>query len=75
MRFVLPLAFLTRPLFGAPNARHEHELPIIRRTEYGVPHISAKDFRGIGIGLGYAQVEDSARLQREGRKTVGLRRS
>ena len=32
--------------------------PIIRRTEYGVPHISANDFRGIGIGLGYAQAED-----------------
>ena len=34
------------------------ELPTIRRTEYGVPHILAHDFRGIGIGLGYTQVED-----------------
>ena len=34
------------------------ELPTIRRTEYGVPHILANDFRGIGIGLGYTQVED-----------------
>ena len=32
--------------------------PTIRRTEYGVPHITASDFRGIGIGLGYAQSED-----------------
>ena len=32
--------------------------PTIRRTEYGVPHIVAADFRGIGIGLGYAQTED-----------------
>lgn len=32
--------------------------PIIRRTEFGVPHITASNFRGIGIGLGYAQVED-----------------
>jgi hypothetical protein len=32
--------------------------PVIRRTEYGIPHISAADFRGIGIGLGYAQAED-----------------
>jgi len=32
--------------------------PVIRRTEYGIPHISAGDFRGIGIGLGYAQAED-----------------
>lgn len=33
-------------------------LPIIRRTEHGVVHILASDFRGMGIGLGYAQVED-----------------
>ncbi len=32
--------------------------PLIRRTEYGVPHITASDFRGIGIGLGYAMTED-----------------
>lgn len=32
--------------------------PTIRRTEYGVPHIVASDFRGIGIGLGYAMTED-----------------
>src|SRR6185369_12288081 len=37
---------------------HAQELPTIRRTEYGVPHILANDYRGIGIGLGYAQVED-----------------
>ncbi|MEX2281907.1 MAG: penicillin acylase family protein [Gemmatimonadota bacterium] len=34
------------------------DLPLIRRTEYGVPHILANDYRGVGIGLGYAQVED-----------------
>lgn len=33
-------------------------LPVIRRTEHGVPHILANDYRGVGIGLGYAQVED-----------------
>ena len=35
-----------------------NELPLIRRTEYGVPHILANDYHGIGVGLGYAQVED-----------------
>ena len=43
------------------------ELPTIRRTEYGVPHIAANDFRGIGIGLGYTQVEDYG-----GRVILGL---
>ncbi len=32
--------------------------PTIRRTEHGVPHILASDFRGVGIGLGYVQAED-----------------
>ena len=31
---------------------HAQELPTIRRTEYGVPHILANDYRGIGIGIG-----------------------
>lgn len=34
------------------------ELPLIRRTEFSVPHILARDFRAAGIGLGYTQVED-----------------
>lgn len=33
-------------------------LPVIRRTEHGVPHILARDYREVGIGLGYVQVED-----------------
>ena len=34
------------------------QLPTIRRTHYGVPHILANDFREFGIGLGYTMVED-----------------
>lgn len=45
-------------LAGASNAVPGDDLPTIRRTEHGVPHILAKDFRGVGIGLGYTQVED-----------------
>ncbi|MGV3710740.1 MAG: penicillin acylase family protein [Gemmatimonas sp.] len=40
------------------NAQPDETLPTIRRTEYGVPHILSSNFRGIGIGLGYTQVED-----------------
>ena len=39
-------------------ARMEDELPLIHRTEFGVPHIVAADFHGVGMGLGYAQTED-----------------
>jgi len=31
----------------------------IRRTAYGVPHIKADDYAGIGFGTGYAQAEDN----------------
>lgn len=57
----LPLLSVTASalLLGAATApRKEAEPPIIRRTEFGVPHVLARDFRGIGIGLGYGQVED-----------------
>jgi len=30
----------------------------IRRTEYGVPHILADNYRALGFGFGYAQAED-----------------
>ncbi len=31
----------------------------IRRTAYGVPHIKADDYAGLGYGLGYAAAEDN----------------
>ena len=45
-------------LLAASRAPTTDSTPVIRRTEYGVPHIIAGDFRGIGIGLGYTQTED-----------------
>ncbi len=48
----------TLALLGASRPLQVDSTPTIRRTEYGVPHIIANDFRGIGIGLGYAQTED-----------------
>lgn len=31
----------------------------IRRTAFGVPHVKADDFAGMGFGLGYAMAEDN----------------
>lgn len=45
-------------LAAAAQPAPQSSEPTIRRTEFGVPHILASDFRGIGIGLGYTQVED-----------------
>lgn len=40
------------------QAAPDTSAPLIRRTEYGVPHITASNFRGVGMGLGYAMSED-----------------
>ncbi|MFE9045006.1 penicillin acylase family protein [Streptomyces sp. NPDC012421] len=32
---------------------------VIRYTEYGVPHIQASDYRGLGLGYGYAAAKDN----------------
>src|SRR5699024_5208693 len=34
------------------------EQVLIRRTEYGVPHIEAENIRAAGFALGYVQMED-----------------
>lgn len=47
---LLPLCF---SLAAAPRYQAH-----IRRTTYGIPHIEAKDFGGLGFGEGYAQAED-----------------
>jgi len=31
----------------------------IRRTEHGIPHIKADDWRGLGFGFGYAYAQDN----------------
>ncbi|MFI1980467.1 penicillin acylase family protein [Streptomyces wedmorensis] len=35
------------------------EKPTIRYTEYGIPHIIASDWRGLGTGYGYAAAKDN----------------
>jgi len=57
-RLLFPVLVAATVLGAArPSAPADSE-PTIRRTAYGVPHISADNFKGIGIGLGYAQAED-----------------
>ena len=31
----------------------------IQRTQFGIPHITAQDYKGLGYGLGYAFAEDN----------------
>ncbi|MDA1082581.1 MAG: penicillin acylase family protein [Gemmatimonadetes bacterium] len=58
LALAIAFAAVTVATTPAALAAQTGGLPTIRRTEHGVAHILADDFRGIGIGLGYAQVED-----------------
>ncbi|MEV0231985.1 penicillin acylase family protein [Nonomuraea sp. NPDC050786] len=45
---------------GAPAlAADGHYSAEIRRTEYGLPHVSAKDYGWLGFGYGYAFAQDN----------------
>lgn len=47
----------------------------IRRTSFGIPHIVAKDERGLGYGIGYAYAEDNLCLLANEVLTVNGQRS
>ncbi|MFE6866308.1 penicillin acylase family protein [Kitasatospora sp. NPDC057692] len=46
-------------LAAGPGADRGGWTAKIRRTEYGVPHILARDFGGVGYGYGYAFAQDN----------------
>jgi acyl-homoserine-lactone acylase len=48
-------AAVTKAQPAASSAKYSAE---IKRTSYGVAHITAKDFGGLGFGEGFAQAED-----------------
>src|SRR4051812_33900542 len=47
----------------------------IRYTEYGIPHIVAKDYRNLGFGTGWAQAADQVCTLADGFLTVRGERS
>jgi acyl-homoserine-lactone acylase len=47
----------------------------ITRTTYGIPHIEARDWRGVGYGVAYAYAEDNLCLLAEELATVAGERS
>src|SRR4051812_12158706 len=48
---------------------------VIRRTAHGIPHIQAKNFRGIGYGYGYAFAQDNICPIADAYVTVNAQRS
>ncbi|MQY10342.1 Aculeacin-A acylase [Streptomyces sp. RB5] len=66
-RRLLPLALaLLTAVFGLPPAAaapsahpsHGRYSAVIRYTEYGIPHITARDWADLGFGNGWAQAAD-----------------
>jgi acyl-homoserine-lactone acylase len=47
----------------------------IRRTAYGIPHITAKSYGGLGFGYGYAFAQDNICVMAETYVTVDAQRS
>ncbi|MFB6887783.1 penicillin acylase family protein [Kitasatospora sp. NPDC056327] len=57
---VLPFLAAACPVDGAAAVSGGRGLSaVIRYTEYGIPHIVARDFAGLGFGSGWAQARDS----------------
>ncbi|MGW5685487.1 penicillin acylase family protein [Nonomuraea sp. NPDC003754] len=57
---LIALSLITAVVVAVPtsaaDARYSAQ---IRRTEYGLPHVSAKDYGGLGFGYGYAFAQDN----------------
>ncbi|MEV0822037.1 penicillin acylase family protein [Nonomuraea rubra] len=56
LTFTPVAAPVATPVVPAPAGRYTAE---IRRTEYGIPHVTAKDHGGLGFGYGYAFAQDN----------------
>ncbi|WP_182900369.1 penicillin acylase family protein [Microbispora sp. H10830] len=57
---MITLALLTPAVSPVPAAAADGSYSAtIRRTEYGIPHITAKDYGGLGFGYGYAFAQDN----------------
>ncbi|MFF9852344.1 penicillin acylase family protein [Streptomyces litmocidini] len=78
------LAVVTASLPGAAAAdsggRDRHPADrglsaVIRYTEYGIPHIVAKDYANLGFGTGWAQAADQVCVLADGFLTVNGERS
>ena len=75
---VLAAALLTPVAASAGAAEPSAERGLsatIRYTEYGIPHITAEDYAGLGYGTGYAAAKDNLCLIAQGIVTLSGERS
>ncbi|WP_199838090.1 penicillin acylase family protein, partial [Streptomyces scabiei] len=72
---VLPSAAADDARSEGNRASHGGLSAVIRYTEYGVPHIVAKDYANLGFGTGWAQAADQVCVLADGFVTVRGERS
>ncbi|MBY0343817.1 MAG: penicillin acylase family protein, partial [Sphingomonadales bacterium] len=78
MKRIAVLAATTAALLVAPASEAlagKRYSATITRTTYGIPHIEARDWRGVGYGVAYAYAEDNLCLLAEEFATVAGERS
>jgi len=78
MRQIAVLAATAAALVAAPASEAlagKRYAATITRTTYGIPHIEARDWRGVGYGVAYAYAEDNLCLLAEEFATVAGERS
>jgi acyl-homoserine-lactone acylase len=63
------------PALADPHGRHGQYWAKIQRASYGVPHITAANFAGLGFGTGRVQAEDNICVIAERVVTVDAGRS
>ncbi|MET9342434.1 penicillin acylase family protein [Nonomuraea sp. NPDC003804] len=57
---LIALSLVTAVVVAVPTSAADSRYSAqIRRTEYGLPHVSAKDYGGLGFGYGYAFAQDN----------------
>jgi acyl-homoserine-lactone acylase len=64
-----------RPGDGPGRPSHGGLSAVVRYTEYGIPHIVAKDYANLGFGTGWAQAADQVCTLADGFVTVRGERS
>jgi acyl-homoserine-lactone acylase len=68
----LSLAWMLMPAVAQAAPRYE---ATITRTSFGVPHIKAKTFGGLGFGAAYAEAQDNICLMADSYLSVSAERS
>jgi acyl-homoserine-lactone acylase len=75
MRQTLLMAGLLASVATVAQARAPVYSASIVRTSFGIPHITAKDWRGVGYGVAYAYAQDNLCLLAEEFVTINGERS